>query len=99
VQDARHIGGHKRLAFAHADDHRGPKRAATILSGSAADRTPNANAPVSRLTAGARRLQEEPARESFSVVLHLLNQMGDDLGVGFRDELVAFSMSSRFRSR
>ena len=68
----------------------GPKRAAMILSGSAAERTPSAKAPVRRLT--ARRTATSRGMGvagSLGVVLDLLDEVGDDLGVGFGDELVA----------
>ena len=68
----------------------GPKRAATILSGSAAERTPSAKAPVRRLT--ARRTAASSGigcAGGLRVLLHLLDEVGDDLGVGFGDELVA----------
>jgi hypothetical protein len=67
----------------------GPKRAATILSGSAADRTPSAKAPVSRLTARRTALQAGSARPRLRRLLDLLNEVGNDLGVGLGDELVA----------
>ena len=70
----------------------GPSRAATILSGSAADSTPSAKAPVSRFTARRtsffqHRYGLRPCATS-AVFLHLLDQVGDDLGVGLGDKLV-----------
>ncbi len=68
----------------------GPKRAATILSGSAAESTPSANAPVRRLTARRTATSSRTGVAGrLRVNLHLLDQVGDDLGVGFGDELVA----------
>ena len=68
----------------------GPERAAMILSGSAEERMPSAKAPVRRLTA-ARTASSRAigVAGSFSVVLDLFDEMGDDLGVGFGDEFVA----------
>ena len=68
----------------------GPERAATILSGSAAERIPSANAPVSRFTATRTACSRQMGAPcACGVLLHLLDEVGDDLGVGLGDELVA----------
>ena len=67
----------------------GPRRATTILSGSAADRMPSANAPVSRFTVAAHSVFElDRLAGGFSVLLHLLDQVSNDLGVGLGNKFV-----------
>jgi hypothetical protein len=51
VEDAGDVGGEEVFAVAEPMTAGGPKRAATSLSGSLAERTPMAKAPVRRLTA------------------------------------------------
>ena len=76
----------------------GPRRAATILSGSAAESTPRAKAPVSRLTARAHSgFERNGLAGSFSVLLHLFDQMRDDFGVGLGNELVALRGQCAFQ--
>ena len=61
----------------------GPLRAATIFSGSAREITASANTPASSATAALHRFFQVAAEV-------LLDQVGDDLGVGFSAEDVAF---------
>ena len=51
VQNAGHVGGDKRLALAHADDHRRSGACGDNLVRLGGRETPSANAPVSRFTA------------------------------------------------
>ena len=51
VEDAGNVGGEEEFAVAEPRTTGGPKRAATSLLGSLAERTPMAKAPVRRLTA------------------------------------------------
>ena len=68
----------------------GPKRAATILSGSAEERTPSAKAPVSRFTARRDGLfQRNRIALGLRIFLHLFDEVSNDLGVRFGDKLVA----------
>ena len=68
----------------------GPLRAATILLGSSDEITAMANTPVSSLHRLADRFLQRYAMPVAVGVQVLLDQVGDDFGVGLGAELVAF---------
>ena len=60
------------------------------MSGSAAERTPSAKAPREPLHGAANGgFKRDRLAGGFRVLLHLFNQVSDDLGVGLGDKLVA----------
>jgi len=77
----RHIGRYNDSPSPTPITTGGPKRAATILSGSAAERTP---AQMRRQSLHRRRrpLREQSVRLRLGILLHLFNQVSDDLRVG-----------------
>ena len=90
VQNAGHVGGDKDSPSPTPMTTGGPERAATILSGSAAERTAQRKCAGEALDGAAHRIFQRDRRAGgFGILLHLLDQVGDDLGVGLGDELVA----------
>ena len=90
VQDAGHVGGDKRLAFAHADDHRRANARGdnlVRLGGRKHAQRKGAGEALHRAAHGL--FQRNRLARCFRVFLHLLNQVGNDLRVGLGDKLVA----------
>ena len=90
VQHAGHIRSHKGLALAHADDHGRTKAGGHNLVRLGGRQNPQRKGPGQPLDRAADgHFQRNRLAGCFGVLLHLLNEVGDDLGVGFGDELVA----------
>ena len=90
MQNSRHIAGDKRLALAHADHHRRaqPRRHNLVrLRGAQHAQRKRARQPLH--CAPHRVLKLDRLARRLRFVLHLLNQVGNDLGVGLGNKLVA----------
>ena len=90
VQNARDIGRDKRLALAHADDHRRPGARGDNLVRLGRRQNPQrerAGQPLHRHAHGLFQAKRRTRR--FGVLLHLFDQVRNDLRVGLGDELVA----------
>ena len=92
AENGRHVGGHEVFVVADANHHGRAERAATILLGSEREMTASANTPAISLTARAHGVLQVPV-EVF------LDEVGDDLGVGFGLEDVAFGLNCCFSGR
>jgi hypothetical protein len=79
----------KRLAFADADDDGRAEAGGDDLVRLGGGENAEAKAPVRRLTARRTATSRDGLAGGFGVLLDLLDEVGDDLGVGFGDELVA----------
>ncbi len=90
VEHAGDIGGDERLAFANADDHgRTEARGDDLvgLGGGEHAQGKGAGEPLDRAADGY--FERNGSASGFGILLDLLNEMGDDLGVGLGDEVVA----------
>ncbi len=90
VQNAGHVGGDKGLALAHADDHRRSEARGDDLVRLGGRQHAQRKGPGQPLDGAAHRdFERNRLAGGFGVLLHLFDQVGDDLGVGLGDELVA----------
>ena len=90
VQDAGNIGGDEVLALAHADDHGRAEAGGDDLVGLGGGEHAQRKGSGEALDGAAHGVFERNRLAGgFGVLLHLLDEVGDDLGVGFGDELVA----------
>ena len=90
VENAGNVGGDEVLAFAHADDDRRARARGDDLVGLGGGKHAQRKGAGEALDGAANGVFERDRRSAGScVVLHLLDEVGDDLGVGFGDELVA----------
>ena len=90
VQNAGHVGGDKGLALAHADDHRRTEPGGNDLvrlEGREDAQRKGSGEPLDGAADG--HFQRNRHAGGVGFLLHLLDQVGDDLGVGLGDELVA----------
>ena len=89
MQDAGHVGGDKGLALAHADhNRRAGARGHNLVRLRRGENAQRKGAGEALDRRAHRVLQLERRTCGLRVFLHLLNQVGNDLGVGFGDELV-----------
>ena len=90
MKDAGDIGGNERFAFAHADHNRRPKASGNNLVGLAGRENSQRKRATQPLHGQAHsRFEENWLSGRFGFLLHLFDQVRNDLGVGFGDEDVA----------
>ena len=90
VEDAGNVGGDEVLAFADADDDGRAGARGDDLVGLGGGEDAEREGAGEALDGAADGIFERDGRAGgFGVVLDLLDEVGDDLGVGFGDELVA----------
>ncbi len=90
VQDARNIGGHKGLALAHTDDHRRTEPRGNDLVRFEGRQDAQSKGPGEPLDGAADgHFKSNRLAGRIRVQLNLLDEVGNDLGVGLGDEFVA----------
>jgi hypothetical protein len=90
VEDAGNVGGDERLAFAHADDYGRPGAGGDDFVGLGGGKDTKRKGSGEALDGAADGYFKGDGRAGgFGVILDLFDEVGDDFGVGFSDELVA----------
>jgi hypothetical protein len=91
VEDSGDIGGDERLAFADADDHGRPEAGGDDLVRFGGGKNAEGECAGETLYGAADGyFEKDRFTGRIRVELDLLNEVGDDFGVGLGDELVAF---------
>ncbi len=92
VQDAWHIGSHKRLAVAHADHHRRTQpRGHNLVRLRCRKNSQRKGSGEPLHRAPHRRLQRNRLARRLRIHLNLLDEVGNDFGIGLGDEPVALA--------
>ena len=100
VKDAGDIGGDKGLAFAYANnDGRAEARGDDLVRLGGGENAQRKRAREALDGAADGDFERDGFAGGFGVLLHLFDEVGDDLGVGLCDELWPCAVSSRLRSR
>ncbi len=90
VEDAGNVGGDEVLAFAYADDDGRAEARGDDLVGLGGGEDAEGEGSGEALDGAADGVFEQDGRAGgCGFVLHLLDEVGDDFGIGFGDELVA----------